>query len=175
MQDFSELFIVFLWQFRFVWSNGMTTLIRQFERITDQFELWLASRGKEKVKARQGRQNNQLWQDRAEGLLEERNKKLQNRDKSQYDINRNNLCRHKNSTKTRTRRQNWLSAKRESFITYGKSDFINNPACRLINPSESEIGTVGQKILDNISKAVVQATKVKLWKRKRHGLVEGIT
>jgi len=68
-----------------------------------------------------------------------------------------------------------LSKKRIILTTYDKSDFMNKPACRLIIPSKSEIGTVSQKMLDNINKAVVQATKVKLWKRKHHGLVEGST
>ena len=58
------------------------------------------------------------------------------------------------------------SAKRDVFITLKdhKPDFMNNPSCRLINPSKSEIGIISKKILDNINKKVITATKVNLWK-----------
>ena len=59
-----------------------------------------------------------------------------------------------------------VSASRDSFITLKdhKPDFINNPTCRLINPSKSEIGIISKNILDRINKEVIQATKVNLWK-----------
>ena len=59
-----------------------------------------------------------------------------------------------------------VSASRDSFITLKdhKPDFINNPTCRLINPSKSEIGVISKNILDRINKEVIQATKVNLWK-----------
>ena len=55
-----------------------------------------------------------------------------------------------------------VSASRDSFITLKdhKPDFINNPTCRLINPSKSEIGVISKNILDRINKDVIQATKV---------------
>ena len=58
------------------------------------------------------------------------------------------------------------SAKRDTFATLKdhKPDFINNPSCRLINPSKSEIGIISKKIQDNINKKVIAATKVNLWK-----------
>ena len=59
-----------------------------------------------------------------------------------------------------------VSASRNSFITLDdhKPDFINNPTCRLINPSKSEIGIISKNILDHINKEIIQATKVNLWK-----------
>ena len=45
-----------------------------------------------------------------------------------------------------------------------KPDFMNNPTCRLINPSKSEIGIISKHILDNINKKVIHATEVNLWK-----------
>ena len=59
-----------------------------------------------------------------------------------------------------------VSASRDSFITLKdhKPDFINNPTCRLINPSKSEIGIISKNILDRINKEVIQVTKVNLWK-----------
>ena len=59
-----------------------------------------------------------------------------------------------------------VSASRDSFITLKdhKPDFINNPTCRLINPSKSEIGVISKNILDSVNKEVIQATKVNLWK-----------
>ena len=59
-----------------------------------------------------------------------------------------------------------VSASRDSFITLKdhKPDFINNPTCRLINPSKSEIGIISKNILHRINKEIIQATKVNLWK-----------
>ena len=59
-----------------------------------------------------------------------------------------------------------VSACRDSFITLKdhKPDFKNNPTCRLLNPSKSEIGIVSKNILDNINTKVIQATKVNLWR-----------
>ena len=58
------------------------------------------------------------------------------------------------------------SACKDSFITMKdhKPDFLNNPTCRLINPSKSEIGIISKHILDDINKKILQATKVNLWK-----------
>ena len=59
-----------------------------------------------------------------------------------------------------------VSANRDSFITMKdhKPDFINNPTCRLINPSKSEIGIISKHILDNMNTKVIHATQVNLWK-----------
>ena len=59
-----------------------------------------------------------------------------------------------------------VSASRASFITLKdhKPDFVNNPTCRLINPSKSEIGIISKNILEHINKEIIQATKVNLWK-----------
>lgn len=59
-----------------------------------------------------------------------------------------------------------VSALTDSFIILKdhKPDFINNPTCRLVNPSKSEIGIIGKNILDCINKEIIQATKVNLWK-----------
>ena len=47
-----------------------------------------------------------------------------------------------------------VSANTDSFITMKdhKPYFMNNPTCRLINPSKSEIGIISKQILDNINK-----------------------
>jgi hypothetical protein len=51
-------------------------------------------------------------------------------------------------------------AQREAFVTLKdhKSNFENNPTCRLINPSKSEIGRVSKQILDRINTKVIEAT-----------------
>ena len=58
------------------------------------------------------------------------------------------------------------SASREAFITLKdhKPDFINNPTCRLINPTKSEIGIISKNILDNINKEIIEVTKANLWR-----------
>lgn len=57
-------------------------------------------------------------------------------------------------------------AHKEAFITLKdhKPNFQNNPNCRLINPTKSEIGIISKKLLDNINKALIDQTKVKIWK-----------
>ena len=59
-----------------------------------------------------------------------------------------------------------VSANRDSFVTMKdhKPDFMNNPTCRLINPSKSEIGLISKQIADNINKKVIHATQVSQWK-----------
>ena len=59
-----------------------------------------------------------------------------------------------------------VSAHRDSYITMKdhKPDFVNNPACRLINPIKTEIGVISQHLLDDINSKIVQATKVNLWR-----------
>ena len=48
-------------------------------------------------------------------------------------------------------------------LTFNKPNFNNNPTCRLINPSKSEIGKVGKKILERINSKVVKATGLNQW------------
>ncbi len=57
-------------------------------------------------------------------------------------------------------------AQKDSFLTLKdhKPNFENNPKCRLINPSKSDIGVVSKQILERINKKVVTATKVNQWK-----------
>ena len=59
-----------------------------------------------------------------------------------------------------------VSAHRDSYITMKdhKPDFVNNPACRLLNPSKTEIGVINKHLLDDINSKIVQATKVNLWR-----------
>ena len=45
-----------------------------------------------------------------------------------------------------------------------KPDFVNNPACRRVNPSKTEIGVISYHLLDDINSKIVQATKVNLWR-----------
>ena len=57
-------------------------------------------------------------------------------------------------------------AEKDAFVTLKdhKPNFKNNPTCRLINPSESEIGKVSKKILERINSKVVKATGANQWK-----------
>ena len=59
-----------------------------------------------------------------------------------------------------------VSASRDAFITLKdhKPDFINNPTCRLINPTKSEIGIISKHILDNINEEMIKVTKANLWR-----------
>jgi len=59
-----------------------------------------------------------------------------------------------------------VSADGDSFITMKdhKPDFLNNPACRLINPNKSDIGIISKQILDHITKNVSYTTQVNQWK-----------
>ena len=45
-----------------------------------------------------------------------------------------------------------------------KPDFTNNPTCRLINPTKSEISIISKHILDNINKEIIKVTKANLWR-----------
>ena len=63
-------------------------------------------------------------------------------------------------------------AKKNSFVTLKdhKDNFLNNPTCRLINPTKSEIRRVSKEILDKINAAVVHKTSVQQWKNTRDAL-----
>ena len=57
-------------------------------------------------------------------------------------------------------------ANRSAFVTLKdhKTNFDNNPTCRLNNPAKSEIGLISKTLLDNIIIAVKKSTKVNQWK-----------
>ena len=57
-------------------------------------------------------------------------------------------------------------AKNQSFVTLKdhKPNFSNNPTCRLINPSKSEIGIVAKEILERINTKVVSSISLNQWK-----------
>ena len=57
-------------------------------------------------------------------------------------------------------------ATKDSFITLKdhKPNFSNNPTCRLINPSKSEIGIISKKILQRINSSIVKSTNINQWK-----------
>ena len=59
-----------------------------------------------------------------------------------------------------------ITAEREAFITLKdhKPNFPNNPTCRLINPSKSELGKISKKILEKTIKNIRENTKLNLWK-----------
>ena len=59
-----------------------------------------------------------------------------------------------------------VSASRDAFLTLKdhKPDVTNNPTCRLINPTKSEVGIISKHILDNINKEITKATKLNLWR-----------
>ena len=60
-------------------------------------------------------------------------------------------------------------APKESFITLKdhKDNFLNNPTCRLINPTKSELGKVSKQILDKINETIIRKTHVHQWKNTR--------
>ena len=57
-------------------------------------------------------------------------------------------------------------ATKDSFITLKdhKPNFSNNPTCRLINPSKSEIGIVSKQVLQRINSKIVKSTSINQWK-----------
>ena len=57
-------------------------------------------------------------------------------------------------------------ATKDSFITLKdhKPNFLNNPTCRLINPSKSEIGIISKQILQRINSNIVKSTNINQWK-----------
>ena len=57
-------------------------------------------------------------------------------------------------------------AKRQAFITLKdhKENFLNNPTCRLINPTKSQMGIVSKQILDRINKSIRSSTAVNQWR-----------
>ena len=59
-----------------------------------------------------------------------------------------------------------LIATKNAFITLKdhKEHFANRPACRLINPSKSEIGKISKQILEKINRELVNYTAVNQWK-----------
>lgn len=63
-------------------------------------------------------------------------------------------------------------AQNEAFISLKdhKDNFSNNPTCRLINPTKSEIGKVSKCILDRINKDIINKTGVKQWKSTKDTL-----
>jgi hypothetical protein len=58
------------------------------------------------------------------------------------------------------------TAKSNAFVTLKdhKPNFSNQPTCRLINPSKSEIGIISKSILERINGKIVAATKSNQWK-----------
>ena len=59
-----------------------------------------------------------------------------------------------------------LMAEQQAFITLKdhKDNFENEPTCRLINPAESEIGRISNKILTNINTTIPTKTSLNQWK-----------
>ena len=62
-----------------------------------------------------------------------------------------------------------ITAKREAFITLKdhKPNFANNPTCRLINPSKSEIGKISKRILDRINTNIANKLSLNLWRNTK--------
>ena len=59
------------------------------------------------------------------------------------------------------------TAVREAFITLKdhKPNFHNNPTCRLINPTKTELGKVSKQILQKIIHSTIAATNANLWRK----------
>ena len=66
-------------------------------------------------------------------------------------------------------RQIYKVQEQEAFITLKdtKPNFLNNPQCRLINPTKSELGKVAKVILENIVKEVKSRSGLQLWKNTK--------
>ena len=45
-----------------------------------------------------------------------------------------------------------------------KSDFLNKPACRLINPAKSELGRVSKSILERVVSDISQESSLNQWR-----------
>ena len=56
--------------------------------------------------------------------------------------------------------------KREAFISYKDhgENFLNNPKCRLVNPTKSELGKVAKIILENVVHQAKSKSGLKLWR-----------
>ena len=72
----------------------------------------------------------------------------------------------KHATKLELDDRIYSLSKRQSYITLKdhKESFPNNPKCRLINPSKSELGKVSKGILTKIVDAVRKSTQYNHWK-----------
>ena len=59
------------------------------------------------------------------------------------------------------------TAEKEPFITLKdhKENFENNPTCRLINPSKSELGRVSKQITEQMVKQTAESARVNLWRK----------
>jgi len=53
----------------------------------------------------------------------------------------------------------------DAYITLKdhKLNFTNNPKCRLINPSKTEMGIISKRILDRINKAITPKLALNIW------------
>jgi hypothetical protein len=60
------------------------------------------------------------------------------------------------------------TSKNQAFITLKdhKPNFNNNPTCRLINPTKSEIGKISKQILEKVNNAIRNATRLNQWENK---------
>ena len=64
-------------------------------------------------------------------------------------------------------------AKKDSFITLKdhKDNFLNNPTCRLINPTKSEVGKISKIILEKVNKEIRAATSLIQWRNSSEVIV----
>ena len=58
----------------------------------------------------------------------------------------------------------WAQISGAAWVKDHKPDLINNPTCRLINPTKSKIRIISKHILDNINKEIIKVTKANLWR-----------
>ena len=63
-------------------------------------------------------------------------------------------------------------AEKPAYVTLKdhKSNFLENPKCRLINPSKSEIGLISKKLLDEINNRIRAITKPNQWRNTKEVL-----
>ena len=60
----------------------------------------------------------------------------------------------------------YCTTKRESFITLKdhQENFMNNPKCRVLNPTKSELGKVSKQMLEKIISTVKTKSQLQQWK-----------
>lgn len=58
------------------------------------------------------------------------------------------------------------AAKRQAFMTLKdhKPNFVNNPTCRLINPTKSEIRRISKQIFNRIKTKIINQLSLNQWK-----------
>ena len=81
-------------------------------------------------------------------------------------VNKVNSTHKKSANNLEIQDRMFRTVEREAFITLKdhKSNFSNNPSCRLLNPTKPELGKVSKKLLERIISTVRQKSGLNQWK-----------